>query len=194
MRKKIGLFFGSFNPIHSGHLMIAAYMADQTDLDEVWLVVTPHNPLKQRHTLANDYDRLHLVQLATEPHPKLYACDLEFYLPKPSYTIDTLTHLRERHPQHDFVLIIGGDNLNSLPKWKNYELILRDYAVYVYRRPQQDLKEAVQHPHIRIFDQAPLIEISSTWIRELCRSGKPIHYWVPPAVEEAIDKAGMYLN
>ncbi|NJN35116.1 MAG: nicotinate-nucleotide adenylyltransferase [Saprospiraceae bacterium] len=128
---KIGLFFGSFNPIHVGHLIIANFMATQTDLAQVWLVVSPQNPLKPKNSLARDYDRLHMVALAIGENPKLRASDIEFKLPKPSFTIDTLTYLKEKYPQHEFVLIMGGDNLATLSKWKNYEQILRGYPIYV---------------------------------------------------------------
>ena len=130
---KIGLFFGSFNPIHVGHLIIANYMATQTDLDKLWIVVSPQNPHKPKNSLARDYDRLHLVQIAIEGNPNLEASKIEFDLPKPSYTIDTLTYLKEKHPEHEFVLIMGGDNLGTFHKWKNYELILQYHQIYVYK-------------------------------------------------------------
>ena len=188
---KIGLFFGSFNPIHTGHLIIANYLAQHTDLDRIWLVVTPHNPLKARATLANDYDRLHLVQLAVEDAPMLEASNIEFALPKPSYTIDTLTYLREKHPEYEFVLLMGGDNLGSLHKWKNYDILLRDYHIYVYDRPGYDLGTYQDHPHVHLVE-APLMEISSSMVRRLLKAGKSIRYWVPDVVREELDRSGLY--
>ena len=188
---KVGLFFGSFNPIHSGHLIIANYIVETTALEELWLVVTPHNPHKKRSTLANDYDRLHLVNLAVQKHGKLRSCDIEFSLPKPSYTIDTLTYLTEKHPDHEFVLIMGGDNLRSFHKWKNYQVILNNYEIYVYKRPNYELGDLEEHPSIHIID-APLMEISSSVIRRLIKEQKSIRYWVPDDVYEEISRSGMY--
>jgi nicotinate-nucleotide adenylyltransferase len=145
---KIGLFFGSFNPIHVGHLIIANYMATQTDLEKVWLVVSPHNPLKPKKTLARDHDRLHLVRLGIGDNPRLEASNVEFGLPKPSYTIDTLTFLREKYPQHEFSLIMGGDNIATLHLWKNYEQILAHYDIYVYQRPGSEPGALGAHPRV----------------------------------------------
>ena len=125
----IGLFFGSFNPVHVGHMIIAQHLLNETDLDQVWMVVSPHNPLKNKTSLARDYDSLHLVRLAAEGNPKIQVSNIEFHLPKPSYTIDTLTHLKEKYPEHKFALIMGGDNLISLPKWKNYELLMEKFKI-----------------------------------------------------------------
>ena len=188
---KTGLFFGSFNPIHVGHLIIANYMATQTDLDEVWLVVSPHNPLKKKATLARDYDRLHLVRLATDDNPKLRASNVEFDLPKPSYTIDTLTYLAEKYPKKDFVLIMGGDSLATLHKWKNYELLLRDYQIYVYQRPQYDLGDLQNHENVHLFD-APLMQISASYIRKCIQAGKSVEYLVTQPVFEYLEGSGMY--
>jgi nicotinate-nucleotide adenylyltransferase len=188
---KIGLFFGSFNPIHVGHLIIGNYMATQTDLEQVWLVVSPQNPLKLKSTLARDRDRLNMVQLAIGDNPLLRASDIEFKLPKPSYTVDTLAHLTEKYPQHTFVLIMGGDNLATLNKWKNYEILLRDYDIFVYKRPSYELGELATHPRIRLFD-APLMEISATYIRSCLSSGKSIQYLVPDAVEQYLSEAKIY--
>jgi nicotinate-nucleotide adenylyltransferase len=189
---KIGLFFGSFNPVHTGHLIIANYMAFHTDLEQVWLVVSPHNPLKSKATLANDYDRLHLVQLAIENNPRLRASNIEFSLPKPSYTIDTLTYLKEKHPEHQFVLIMGGDNLMGLTKWKNYELILRDYWIYVFKRPHYLADAQTTYPHVRVFEDTPLMEISATFVRRCVQEGKSIRYLVPDAVMREILDSNLY--
>ena len=188
---KIGLFFGSFNPIHVGHLIIANYMATQTDLKQVWLVVSPQNPFKTKSSLARDYDRLHLVELAIEDNPALRASDIEFKLPKPSYTIDTLTYLREKYPQHEFALIMGGDNLATLPKWKNYEAILKYYSVYVYQRPQYEPGELSQHPQVRLCE-APLMQISASYIRRCIKAGHSIQYLVPTPVFDYLNSSHLY--
>ncbi len=188
---KIGLFFGSFNPIHVGHLIIANYMATQTDLDKIWIVVSPQNPLKPKNSLARDYDRLHLVKLAIEGNPNLEASNIEFDLPKPSYTIDTLAYLKEKHPKHEFVLIMGGDNIGTLHKWKNYELILRDHQIYVYQRPSYDLGELATHPSVQLFD-APLMQISASYIRKSIKAGDSIQYLVTDPVYQELISSGMY--
>ncbi len=188
---KIGLFFGSFNPIHIGHLIIANYMAENTDLDKVWLIVSPHNPLKKRDTLADDNDRLHLVELAIADNPNLEACDIEFELEKPSYTVHTLAYLKEQNPNDEFVLIMGGDNLATLHKWKNYEYILANYQIYVYRRPHYDLGELERHDAVRLFE-VPSMEISSTFIRSLIRQQKSIRYLVPDAVADEIERSQLF--
>lgn len=188
---KIGLFFGSFNPVHIGHLVIANFMATQTDLDRVWMVVSPQNPLKPKKTLARDHDRLHLVRLGIGENARLKASDLEFNLPQPSYTIDTLVFLTEKHPEHEFVLIMGGDNIGSLHLWKNYEQILAGFDIYVYKRPGYDLGELATHPRVRIFEPPPL-DISATYIRECLKSGKSVRYLVPEAVWEYLESGNMY--
>jgi len=188
---KIGLFFGSFNPIHVGHLIIANFMATHTDLSEVWMVVTPQNPLKKKSTLARDHDRLHLVRLATDDNPIIKASNIEFDLPKPSYTIDTLTYLSEAHPKKKFVLIMGGDNLGTLHKWKNYEQILKYYEVYVYQRPNYDLGKLATHSSVSIFE-APLMQISASYIRKCIKVGKSIQYLVPEKVFEYLSTSNLY--
>lgn len=191
--KKIGLFFGSFNPIHVGHLIIANYMATHTDLQEVWLVVSPQNPLKKKKSLARDHDRLHLVRLAIEDNPLLRASDIEFGMPKPSYTVETLAYLKEKHPNYEFVLIMGGDNLGTLHKWKNYEIILRDHSIYVYQRPDYELGELQDHPSVSLFS-APLMQISASYIRKCIAAGQSIEYLVTPPVFEYISGSSLYRN
>ncbi|WP_256002976.1 nicotinate (nicotinamide) nucleotide adenylyltransferase [Pedobacter deserti] len=188
---KTGLFFGSFNPIHTGHLVIANYMAGFTGLKEVWLVVSPHNPLKKRSNLANMYDRLEMARLATENSEQLKVSDIEFGLPQPSYTIDTLTYLRERYPGKDFVLIMGADNMASFKKWKNYELLLRDYQIFVYPRPGADLSVWKGHPSVTITD-TPQMDISSTFIRNAIKEGRNVQFFVPDSVLDFIDGKQMY--
>lgn len=189
---KIGLFFGSFNPIHTGHLIIANYMANYTTLEQVWFVVSPHNPLKEKNTLANDYARLHLVQLAIEDNHKLRASNVEFSLPKPSYTIDTLTYLKEKYPQHTFTLIMGGDNIETITKWKNYEVILRDYDIFVFKRPKFSLPETINAKNISIIENTPLMEISATFIRDCIKQGKSIQYLVHDDVIKEIYRSNLY--
>ena len=188
---KVGLFFGSFNPVHVGHMIIANYMAQHTDLDQVWMVVSPQNPLKKRRTLAKDYDRLYLIDQAIDDNPLLKSSNIEFSLPKPSYTIDTLTYLKEKYPDKQFVLIMGGDNLGSFHKWKNYETILNNHEIYVYKRPTYELGELESHESISLFD-APMMEISSSYIRNEIKEGRSIRYLVPEKVEDHILEAGVY--
>ena len=190
--KKIGLFFGSFNPIHIGHLIIANYMVNYTSLDEVWFVVSPQNPLKEKKSLGNMYDRLEMVSLAIGNMDRLKASDIEFMLPQPSYTIDTLIHLKEKYPTKDFVLIMGGDNLEGLPKWKNFEVILRDYEIIVYPRPGYDGGELKKHPAVTMTD-TPVMELSSTFLRQAIKERKSIKFFTPDKVAEFIDKKGLYL-
>lgn len=188
---KIGLFFGSFNPIHIGHMIIAEHMATRTDLDEVWLVVSPQNPLKTQSSLARDYDRLHLVNLAIQDNDHLRVSNIEFGLPKPSYTVDTLTYLKEQHPEKDFILIMGGDNLATLHKWKNYEVLLRDYKIYVYNRPSYDLGELADHPNVTIAE-APLLSISASYVRKAIKDGLSIRYLLPEDVYKYIMTSNLY--
>lgn len=188
---KIGLFFGSYNPIHIGHLIIANFMANHTDLDKVWLVVSPHNPLKKYDDLINTYDRLEMSRLATENAERIEVSDVELKLKKPSYTIETLTILKEKHPTYEFVLIMGSDNLVSLTKWKNYKMILRDYKIYVYPRPGYENTELANHPAITI-TMTPQMELSSTFIRKSIAAHKNVQYFIPEAVLKFIESKNLY--
>ncbi len=190
-RKKIGLFFGSFNPVHVGHMIIANFIVNETELDEVWMVVSPHNPLKDKKSLANDYDRLQLVNIAIGDHDHIRASDIEFGLPKPSYTIDTLAYLNEKYPDKDFCLIMGGDNLASLHKWKNYEQLLKN-PIYVYRRPAYELGELANHPSVHVLDDAPLLSISASYIRKLIKEGKSTRYLLTADVQKYLDDTPIY--
>lgn len=189
---KTGLFFGSFNPVHIGHMIIANHMIQYTDLKEVWMVVSPHNPLKSKASLAKDSDRLHLVQLAIDDNPHIKASNIEFSLPVPSYTIDTLIHLQEKYPKRAFCLIMGGDSVESLPKWKNYELLLQNYDIYVYERPGYNTTLAADYPRIKIVKDVPMMDISATFIRNAIRDKKSIQYLVPEKVFDYLDGSQMY--
>jgi len=188
---KIGLFFGSFNPVHIGHLIIANYILNHSEIDKIWMVVSPHNPFKKKSTLANNYDRLHLMRLAIGDNPKIEASDIEFSLPQPSYTIDTLSYLKEKYPNHDFCLIMGGDNLKSFDKWKNYEMILENYPIYVYQRPNYDLGELKDHRNITILD-APSLDISASFVRQCIAEDKSIQYLVPESVYLYLEETPIY--
>ena len=189
---RIGLFFGSFNPVHVGHLIIANYMAEHTDLEQIWLVLSPHNPLKAKATLARDRDRLNMLQLATEGNRKLKPSSIELKLPQPSYTIHTLAHLHEQFPQHEFALIMGPDNLANLHKWKNYEQILANHTLYIYTRPDYDAGNLATHPNVILLTGVPMMEISATFIRESIEKGKSIQYLVPEKVKSYIGEAALY--
>lgn len=185
---KIGLYFGTFNPIHVGHLIIANHMAEHSDLEQIWMVVTPHNPLKKKNTLLDDYHRLQMVFLATESFPKIKPSDIEFKLPQPNYTVNTLAHLEEKFPQHEFALIMGEDNLNSLQKWKNHEVILQNHNIYVYPRLNSGEidRQFINHTKIHRVG-APVIELSSTFIRESIKKNKNVVPMLPHKVWEYID-------
>ncbi|MEL7162655.1 MAG: nicotinate (nicotinamide) nucleotide adenylyltransferase [Bacteroidota bacterium] len=187
----IGLFFGSFNPVHQGHMILANYMATQTDLAEVWLVVSPQNPFKKAGSLARDHDRLHLVHLAIGDTPGLRASNVEFDMPKPSYTVDTLAVLRDKYPRYTFSLIMGSDNLPTLPKWKHADLLLREYDIHVYNRPGYPAGELADHPRVTVHE-APLMHLSATYIRNAIKEGYSIKYLVPDAVAREIDATGLY--
>jgi nicotinate-nucleotide adenylyltransferase len=187
---KIGLYFGSFNPVHHGHLIIANYIRQYSDLDQVWLVISPQNPFKPSQGLLNEYHRFHLVQLALEGEKDLKAVDIEFRLPKPSYTIHTLAYLEEKYPDHRFSIIMGSDSYQNLDKWKNADVLMSRYAFYVYPRPGFPLRSDL--PLQPVVLEAPMLEISATRIREMLRSGKSIRYLVPDAVQEEIERNHYY--
>ena len=187
---KIGLYFGSFNPIHIGHLIIANHILNETDLQRVWFVVSPQNPFKPSSTLLNEYDRLHLVQKAVDPDDRLHASNIEFSLPRPSYTVQTLAYLAERYPSYEFSIIMGSDSFQNLAKWKNAEVIIQNYPILVYRRPGFPADNSVGAR--ATFMDAPLLEISATHIRELVQQGKSIHYLVPQVVEKEIIASGFF--
>ena len=189
----IGLYFGSFNPIHNGHLIIANFIVQNTDLEQVWFVISPQNPLKKSSTLLNEYHRLYLVQVSIEDEPSLKATDIEFRLPKPSYTIDTLTYLGEKFPSHHFSVIMGSDSFQNLPEWKNYRQLLSNYPIYVYERPGFKPENVYTDAKVT-FLKAPLLEISSTYIRKIISSGKSIRYLVPEKVRLEIEQNGYYRN
>ena len=191
MMKKTGLYFGSFNPIHVGHLIIAEYLVEHSDLQELWFVVSPQNPLKKKASLLDDLERLHIVNLAIEDDLRFKACDVEFSLPKPSYTSYTLQVLREQHPNREFCLIMGEDNLQTFDRWLNYEWILEHFSIYVYPRIGYDGGERKSHPRVTFID-APRIELSSTLIRDSIRNGKEVRYMLPPGVYDYIDEMGFY--
>ena len=194
---KIGLYFGSFNPVHIGHTAIAGYMTEFEGLDQVWFVVSPHNPLKKKETLLDDHQRLYMTQLALGDNDKLRASDVEFRLPVPSYTTDTLTCLKEKYPGNKYCLVMGEDNLYTLHKWKNAKLILKEHPVYVYPRPDTAkpssaiLEQLLDSAEIT-FSEAPLMEISGTFIRDGIRKGKDMSYYLSPAVWKYIREVHFY--
>lgn len=187
---KIGLYFGSFNPIHIGHLLIANHVAEYSDINQIWFIVSPQNPLKPSASLLNEYHRLYLVQIAIEDNLKFRYSDIEFRLPRPSFTIDTLTYLKEKYSDNQFVVIIGSDSLKNINKWKNSEILLRDFSFYVYQRPGHEVKESPRG-NIHLL-KAPLLEISSTHIRTAIQSGKSIRYLVTENVREEIERNNYY--
>ncbi|GAB4154484.1 MAG: nicotinate (nicotinamide) nucleotide adenylyltransferase [Winogradskyella sp.] len=190
---KVGLYFGTFNPIHVGHLTIANHLAEHTDLDQIWFVVTPQSPFKKKSSLLDDRQRYEMVYLATEDYIKLRPCDIEFGLKQPNYTIDTLTYLNEKYPDYEFALIMGEDNLKSFHKWKNYELILENHSIYVYPRLSDGRVEKKFNNHSKIFNiSAPIMELSSTFIRNEIKAGRNIRPMLPNKVWSYIDEMNFY--
>lgn len=187
----IGLFFGSFNPVHVGHMVLANYMASFTELEQVWFIVSPHNPLKEKSSLLDQNQRLHMVNLAIGDSNQFKSNNIEFGLPQPSYTINTLAHLKEKYPQHRFSLIMGEDNLESFTKWKNYEEILKQHNLFVYPRPGCNPGDLKNHKKI-IMTNAPVIELSSTMIRQSIKNKKDVSFFVPKAVWEYLDEMHFY--
>lgn len=187
----IGLFFGSFNPVHVGHMVLANYMASFTELEQVWFIVSPHNPLKEKSSLLDQNQRLHMVNLAIGDSNQFRSNNIEFGLPQPSYTINTLAHLKEKYPQHRFSLILGEDNLESFTKWKNYEEILKQHTLFVYPRPGCNPGELKTHKNV-IITNAPVMELSSTMIRRSIKNKKDVSFFVPKAVWEYLDEMHFY--
>jgi nicotinate-nucleotide adenylyltransferase len=187
---RIGLFFGSFNPVHHGHLIIAQYFLNETDIEQIWMVVSPQNPFKSSSQLLNEYQRLHLVRIATEKTPQIKPVDIEFRLPKPSYTINTLTYLKEKYPQHEFSLIMGTDSVQNLPNWKNGSLILNEYKIYAYKRPGVELRDSPAK-YLSVME-APSLMISSSYVRDLIEKGKSIRFLLPEEVISEIERSGYY--
>jgi nicotinate-nucleotide adenylyltransferase len=192
MNKDIGLFFGSFNPIHVGHLIIANTMLEEPDVDEVWFVVSPQSPFKKQKSLAHEFDRYDLVQSAIADNFHMKVTDIEFNMPKPSYTCDTLAYLTDQNPNHHFRLIIGEDNLKSFPKWKNSDVILRDYGLLVYPRPNAKKSSLENHENVR-FVEAPMMDISATFIRKSIKNNRSVKYLVPDEVLDRIKGKKLYM-
>jgi len=194
---KIGLYFGSFNPVHIGHIAIAGYMKEFTDLDQVWFVVSPQNPLKKKSSLLADHHRLYLVELAVGDNDILKPCDIEFRLPAPSYTADTMAWLVEKYPNHNFVLVMGEDNLYTLHKWKNTIELVNRFPLYVYPRPDtlkkgnELLDEILNKAKVK-WVSAPLMDISGTFIRNGIKKGKNMSYFLHPAVWKYIVEMHFY--
>ena len=189
---RIGLYFGSFNPVHHGHLIIASHIADNTECQQVWFVITPQNPLKTQHSLLNESHRKHLLDLSIEGDDRLRSSNIEFKLPRPSYTIDTLTYLTEQYPQHSFYVIMGSDAFTNIKKWKNWQTLLANYSIIIYDRPGFPVNPELLSETITVL-KAPLLQISSTLIRELIQKNKTIRYLVPDIVAQEIKNQGYYL-
>lgn len=191
MNKKTGLFFGSFNPIHVGHLIIAEYIVEHTELKEIWFVVSPRNPLKNKQSLLNDKQRLYMVNIALEDDPRFRSCDIEFKLPQPSYTVNTLLHLAERYPEKEFCLIMGEDNLDCIEKWHNYQYILDNYQIYVYPRDDYKTEKKRELPNIHYVD-APRMGISASMIRQGIKEKKTVKYLMTEKVARYVEEMGLY--
>jgi nicotinate-nucleotide adenylyltransferase len=187
---KIGLYFGSFNPVHTGHLIIANHVLNATDISKVWFIVSPQNPFKESFTLLNEHNRSYLLKLATEDDNRIKVSDIEFNLSKPSYTATTLVHLEEKYPDHEFCIIMGSDSFQNLHKWRNYETIINNYPIYIYLRPGFEVKNSI-NARITVVE-APLLQISSTEIRQMIKEGKSIRYMIPDKVREEIERGGYY--
>ena len=188
----IGLYFGSYNPVHIGHLAIANYMVEYTDIDQLWFVVSPHNPLKKKNNLLADYQRLELVHRAIDDDGRFRASNIEFSLPKPSYTVDTLAYLKDQYPNYHFKILMGSDNLESFHKWKNYEVILEEFGVIVYPRPGFDPDNVQVEKNITIAMGAPLMEVSSSFIRKAIKKGKDVRHFLPQKSWEYLDEMNFY--
>lgn len=188
---EIGLYFGSFNPIHTGHLIIAEYVVAHTAMQQVWLVVSPQNPFKPSSSLLNEYDRLYLVNVAIEDNEHIMSCDVEFRLPKPSYTIDTLTYLSEKYPQHQFTVIMGSDSFQNIAKWKNSEVLLKHYNIIVYQRPNSIIDEHQVPKNVQVL-HAPMIDISATHIRKEIKAQHSVRYLITEPVRKEIERHGFY--
>lgn len=186
----IGLYFGSFNPIHIGHLIIANHVLNETSVNKVWFIVSPQNPFKESKTLLNEFDRLHLVRLATQDDNRLKCSDIEFNLPKPSYTSNTLMFISEKYPEHQFALIMGSDSYQNLDKWKNYQTIINNYQVYVYKREGHEIEKRLNREPVIL--NAPILQISASEIRQYIKTGKSIRYLVPEIVREEIETRKFY--
>lgn len=189
---KIGLFFGSFNPLHIGHMAIAQYMVEFTDLEQLWFVVSPQNPFKEKSSLLDQHHRLMLVRIATEDHPDFKACDIELSMSQPSYTTDSLARLKEKYPQHDFSLIMGSDNLSTFHKWKNHHVILQNHQLYVYPRPNVAISGPLAHHKQVQLTQAPLMDVSASFIRKSIAKKKDISCFLPHKVWQYIDEMNFY--
>ncbi len=187
----IGLYFGSFNPVHIGHMAIANYIVEYTDIDQLWFVVSPHNPLKDKKSLLPEHQRLELAKLAINDDPRFKASSVEFELPQPSYTIDTLVYLNRQFPNHQFTIIIGSDNLIRFHKWKNYERLLKEYRIIVYPRPVFDETATTRFKNVEIV-RAPYLELSSSFIREAIQAGKDVQHFMPPAVADYVNSMNLY--
>ncbi len=205
---KVGLYFGSFNPVHIGHLVIANHLANNSDLDQIWLVISPQNPHKKKSSLLADHHRLALVKVAVDDNPKLRASDIEFKLPQPSYTVNTLAYLKEEYPNNSFTLIMGEDNLRSFHKWKNYEQILKNHEIVVYPRvltiqelekikAGEDISKTssnidIQKENITVLEDTPIMKISSSFIRKAIKENKSVKYLLTPEVEKYCDEMNFY--